>query len=129
MRGLPRPGAGGAWTAAHRGVSFDAYRAEGSNRRADAFLEAQHLPKSARFDVSVYTQAGAALLARTWCEKCQHLYDIAAAHGDERHEFSDAELAMWLEPSAFADLTEHATGRALQRCLWLRALRPCPREL
>jgi hypothetical protein len=79
---------GGAWTAAHKGVSFDAYRGECCCQQASVFLEAQQPPKSARFDVAVYTVAGAALMARTWCEKCQHLFDIATAHEDDKHSFT-----------------------------------------
>ena len=115
---------GGTWAATHKGVAFDAYRGEPAGEQALQFLEAQGLPKSARFDVSLYTAPGAALLARTWCDKCQYWYDIATANENHCHEFTEVETKSWEEPQGFTDLALLLQGPALQRWQWLHNLQP-----
>ena len=106
------------------GVAFDAYRGEPAGELALEFLEVQGLPKSARFDVSLYTAPGAALLARTWCDKCQYWYDIATANENHCHEFTEVETKSWEEPQGLTDLALLLQGRALQRWQRLHNLQP-----
>ena len=115
---------GGKWTAEHRGRAFDAYAGEASAGEPSKWAVQYSMGRSARFDVSLYTAKGASCLAKTWRCKCQYFYDIWLVSGGGRYAYTADDIAGWPEPEEFTELASSYTGRALQRCLWLRDLSP-----
>ena len=81
------------------------------------------LPKTARFDLSVYGERDALIFAEAWCDRMQHLFA-------KRLEVGDAlALADWdrdFEESAdFIAAVARAEPRQLARAEAIRSLRPC----
>ena len=85
--------------------------------------------KTARFEVSLYTAAGAACLARAWCSKLQHFYDIWVGTGSAiKYVFSKADFASWSEPADFTELASSLIAtKAVNRADKLRSQLPCRR--
>ena len=66
---------GGAWTQAHKGQAYDAFRGvvrEGS--KAEQWCLQYHLQRSARFDTSTYGEAGACTMAHARCHRMHFLF-------------------------------------------------------
>ena len=120
---------GGAWTAAHRGVAFDAIRASvraGSD--AEAFAVAYQLGKSARFDISLYGCGAANQLAKAFCHKCQWAFLLWESSGDKNYVFSNSDKEAYIEPAFFPGLLETLEGRARARAQGVRDLWPATFE-
>ena len=69
---------------------------------AVGWCRARHISRSACYEISLYGDHHAAVLARSWRSKMQFLYNQCRRLGDDLHDFSDEEKAAWPEPS---DLT------------------------
>lgn len=67
---------GGAWTMANRGVSADAASARAANALAIEFCHRRSVPKTVRFELSLYGEANAAILARFWAHRMQYFFDL-----------------------------------------------------
>jgi hypothetical protein len=114
---------GGAWTLANRGVVSDAVRARARGMVAQTFCRAHRLPVAARFELSAYGAEDAAVLARAWCSRMQHLMNLQPqAGGAASAETSPAHD--WVEPSEFAQLAERPErpARLSARITQIRAL-------
>ena len=72
----------------------------------------------------LYGEGPASVLAKTWCNKLQYLFDIALASGKLCHRFSEDELQGWLELYDFKALVVGLEGKQLARAQWLRSLKP-----
>lgn len=114
---------GGAWTAAHRGVAFDSYRAAALTRESKAWATEWGLPTTATFALSRYGDEAAAILAQFWVEKMDFLWTVckptATGFG-----FRAADLAAFEEPAAAVELLATAQGHTLRRLQEVRAMAP-----
>ena len=63
---------GGTWTSRNKHVGYDAYRGEPINAVAEAWGVQYTMGRSARFAISLYTERGAAMLARVYAETCHY---------------------------------------------------------
>lgn len=115
---------GGTWTAKHKGVVADAFSASARGEVAIAWCRARTLPRSARFELSLYGEANAAVLARAWCSKMQFMLHLCKKLGDDLHAFSLEEKADWPEPSelGIAERELMASKRAVARIAQIRNL-------
>ena len=116
---------GGVWTQRHLGTAYDAFRgapAKGSD--AEAWCVRYHVGRSARFDVSLYSTAGAATFARAWCHKMQHFFTLWEALADPSYLFTREDIRDYVEPAEFTDLVGSLRGKAAARAQWLRDLAP-----
>jgi hypothetical protein len=115
---------GGAWTKAHLGLDYDAFRAEARSQHAKEFVALYGLPKSASFTLALYGDDIAKLLAAYWCDKVVHFYGIWSSSKIVGHVFSDVEVQSFRAPKAFTDLLANAAGKISARMRQLQAL--CP---
>ena len=120
MRGLCRT----AWTAARRGVAFDAFRAAPRGGSPEQWAVRYGMGRSARFDTALYGVAGANELARAYAHKCQFFFDLWQSKGGDNYEFGPDDRAAYQEPAAVRLLAETLHGRAFARIEWLRRLWP-----
>jgi hypothetical protein len=114
---------GGEWTARERGVACDAFQAYARGALATAFCAGRGLAKTARFEIALYGEANAAVLARGWAHKMQWHYTRYVASGGEHYVFPAAELAMYREPTEFVRVATalHDTAQARRRVAAIRA--------
>ena len=113
---------GGAWTAMHRGRAFDAFKAEAASKEVVAFCTRFRMPKSARFDISLYGEAGASSLCHGWSRKMAYLYGCFRSHGDD-FRFAD-EHALFDFGGDFEAFVATLVGKAAARVTLVRDLRP-----
>ena len=113
---------GGAWAAMHRGRAFDAFKAEAASEEVVAFCTRFRKPKSARFDISLYAEAGASLLCQGWSRKMAYLYGCFRSHGDD-FRFED-EHALFDFGGEFEAFVATLVGKAVARVTLVRDLRP-----
>ena len=106
-------------------IAFDAHRGEARPGQPEQWAAQYQMGKSARFDVSLYTAAGSACMARTWCAKMQLFYDIWCQGVDAAYVYSAEDIQAWKEPKDFTALaSEMSNPKALERVRWLRGLAP-----
>lgn len=114
---------GGAWTARNRGVPFDAFKAECANREIGSFCTVFSLPRSARFDISLYGEAGASLLAHSWSAKMAFFYELYMEDASDTFRFDLGNLNFEFGEE-FNAFVSGLRGRAASRAAQLRDLRP-----
>lgn len=68
---------GGAWTASHRGSRPMLCKVGPRATKPRLGARCRGVPFSARFEIAAYSEAPAAIMARAWCSKMQHAYEIA----------------------------------------------------
>ena len=103
---------GGKWTKLHKNVAFDAFRgAPPANSDAMQFAVKYKLQGAARFDVKPYTVAGAHLLVRTYCAKCEHFFKIYQSAHKKNYKFTQDDYDSWVHPEDFLELRARMTGR------------------
>ena len=115
---------GGAWTLAHRGVVADACSAAARGERAVPWCRSRGMPLSARYDLRLYGEEVAAILARGWCSKMQFLLNESFKTAEPTARLTEAARDRWVPPSELArvelDLAGHR--RAQQRLSQIRLL-------
>lgn len=110
---------GGAWTARNRGVPFDAYKSEAATRDIASFCMCYSLPRSARYDISLYGESGASLMAHAWSKKMSELYRLYydAGGGDYKFDIENLDIHFGDAFEAYASgLEGRAATRARQLC-------------
>ena len=116
---------GGAWLHAHRGRAYDAFKGEARAAAAKKWCVSHGLAQSARYDVTVYGEAGASVLSLAWVHRVQFLYSCFAEGGEGPDvDYRRAVLEAYREPPDFTALAAGLTGRAQQRALSLRDMWP-----
>ena len=112
---------GGAWTKLHKGKDFDAFKGE-ARASASAWCKQYRLPQSARFEISLYGEYDASTLSAAWCHRMQHFYSRWLESGEDKYVFSADDALSYVEEPKFVDLCARAAGKALARCMQIRAL-------
>ena len=116
---------GGDWTMAHLGRPFDAFRSEPRGEAAVEWAVLYGFGKyGARFNLGLFGIANAHMLCLTWASKCQHFYAIYKGQANDRYQYTDDDLATWVDPVAFVDARNDAAGPARRRYDWLAAKFP-----
>ena len=115
---------GGAWTKLHSGKACDYVMGKAATKEVDQWCRRYSMAVSARFSIAMYSERIGSVLAREWCRKMQHYYDIAVASEGSMHRFTEAEHASYQESGEFSLIVAGLDGKALERAHWLRALRP-----
>ena len=97
---------GGTWTATHKGMAYDSYRAFARNGAPQEWCSKVRLLKAATFAVQLYGDDGGLNLAIWWVEKMSHLYSFSCDNlsADEWRQVADKHK----EPDDIANL--YATG-------------------
>ena len=67
---------GGRWTAEHRGVAYDSYRAQARGGSPSTFCVLHRLPKTATFAVARYSEDVCLELAKLWIHRMTFLYEL-----------------------------------------------------
>eukprot|EP00974_Lingulodinium_polyedra_P035846 3440398-Lingulodinium_polyedra.AAC.1 len=70
---------------------------------ASAWCKRYGLNTSARFVVTLYGDQLATIMARAWCHKMQHYFDIATAAQDPGYVYVLAYHDSYLEPAGFTE--------------------------
>ena len=115
---------GGSWTMKNRGKAFDAWRGAVRGKDAEAWCDALKLNHSARFEVTLYTERGAALLAKTWCHRMQFLYDLHLASRKDEVVYTEENLAPWEPSKELGYIIETLPEKAQKRVRGVLGLRP-----
>ena len=114
---------GGAWTAAHKGVAFDSYRAEAKTREAKAWTATWSFAASATFSLARFGHEDALTLCEFWVDKMKYLFALSREGGPE-FVFDDVLLDSFPEPLAARELRARAAGHTARRLEELTDLRP-----
>jgi len=115
---------GSAWVQRNRGIPYDSFLGSCKGADAKAWCQMYSLPLSNRFDIELYGEADANLLATTWCSAMQYYYNLSVESGPGAYLYTERDLQGWPEPREFSAMVARASGRKLQRAVGLRRLVP-----
>ena len=115
---------GSVWAQRNRGIPYDSFLGSAKGSDAKAWCRRYSLPLTNRFDVELYGEADANVLATTWCKTMQYYYDLYVESNMEVYVYTDMDSQGRPQPQDFAALVSQASGRKLQRVEGLRQLRP-----
>ena len=116
---------GGAWLQAKEGRAYDAFKAEARTPTAKQWCTLFSVPRSARFDVRLHGERGASVLSLSWAQKMQYFFDLWLNAGSpETVQYSEADIAGFVESQDFLDFIEGAEGKTLERAQQIRDLLP-----
>ena len=85
---------GSPWTREHKGVDADAIRGH-ALKEGISFCRRAHLKMASRYEIILFQEHGAAIMARAWASRMQWRLD----NEDVLHE--NQQRIMWDEPSEF----------------------------
>eukprot|EP00971_Amphidinium_carterae_P348086 6490312-Amphidinium_carterae.1 len=89
-----------------------------------AFVQKMGLPKSGRFESSVYTEQGAGALTRVFASRLVFLFELLEEHGSASKAFRPEQLSKWKEPDELAEFRLKWPKRAVARCDRLCSMAP-----
>jgi hypothetical protein len=92
---------GGQWTAKHKGVPFDAVQATARGDLPNAWSIKHGLNRSARFELALYGEAWAPVLARGWAHRMQFFYNLHVSSGTDDYRYTAVDAALYVEPAEF----------------------------
>lgn len=114
---------GGNWSARQHGVPYASFQAATWTAAVQTFCNTYGLPKSAKFEISLYGEAGASTMCHAWSKKMQHLYSCFLDGGGEGVEFTEEHRCTDLG-AEFEALAAGLVGRARMRADQLRDIAP-----
>ena len=82
------------------------------------------MSKSARFEISVYSEAGASALAHAWCDRMTFLYDLWCRRADDAWPYDDDALAAYQPPEALQGFLQQWSSRQCKRAREVMSLVP-----
>ena len=114
---------GGAWLMKYKGIEYDAFQGKASAGLASEWCLLYGLNKTARFDLSMYSEHGAGIMARAWCHRMEYYFSIwvEAAEG---YAYTNDDHEAYTEPNDFEAFAADVQGRVLQRVEQVRAILP-----
>ena len=115
---------GSAWVQRNKGIPYDSFLGSSKGPDAKAWCQRYSLPLSNRFDVQLYGEADANLLATTWCSARQYYFNLYVDSSLGEYVYTESDMQGWPEPSGFSAMVARASGRKLQRAIGLRQLVP-----
>ena len=90
----------------------------------EEFASRVGLKKSARFECSVYTQEGALVLARAWCDRMQFLHDLWCRRAGESWPYTADALSEYKPPDELSQLMETWSDRQCKRARQVMSMQP-----
>ena len=116
---------GGRWTAAHRGVAFDAFQGKTMSSDARTFVGMFMMQQTCRWSLSLYGEYACSVLATCWVSKMTYLFELWVDAGSSgAWKCTVEQLGAFSEPLEFTALAAGASGRLMQRITELRTLAP-----
>lgn len=118
---------GGAWTAANKGMIFDAIAAGPSVKggAAEEWCLQWGVTRSASYSIALYGEDAAIALARAWVERHTWLFETYLAHeGEPGWTFTDEVLDEYEEPAAIGELFARGSRRVQDRISAMRRIHP-----
>eukprot|EP00971_Amphidinium_carterae_P347986 6490257-Amphidinium_carterae.2 len=88
------------------------------------FVANHNLPMAARFEISVYSEEGAAAMIKGWCARLLFLYGLWKERVDDATAFAPHHLDGWREPVEITVCREKWPKRANKRCDGICGMRP-----
>jgi hypothetical protein len=95
----------GQWQLQHKGMFVDAFKASAKGEESIEWCRSRGLHVSARYELSLYGDATAAVLARAWAAKMQYMFNLCMANHDPLLAITDELIQAWPEPSEFSTLS------------------------
>ena len=114
---------GGNWGAKQHGVPYASFQTATWTAAVHTFCNMYCLPKSAKYEISLYGEAGASTMCHAWSKKMQHLYSCFLDGGGEGSEFTEEHRCTDLG-AEFEALAAGLVGRARMRADQLRDIAP-----
>lgn len=115
---------GGSWTMRRLGILSDAYKGWAHGADGGAWCDMFNLAKAARFNVNLYGDEGAAMMARQWTMRMSFLYQAWLGAGSPKNFIYEAEelLGRYTEPpESRGFVSKLSAPQALRRVEQLRA--------
>jgi hypothetical protein len=106
---------GGAWTAKHKGVCFDAYKGRPATAAARAWTHQYSLCPTASFSVQKYGGHQAQLLVETWATRMNFFFAVFDRQKDIDFAYTQAHIDGVANSDEFERARELATGLARAR--------------
>ena len=100
--------AGGKWLMQHHGKAADCFKATARGTDAKEWCLRLGMPRSARYEITAYTEPLCAIFGRTWCAKMQFFFDVAQRTGNDVP--GPADRAAWQYPSEYIQMLPSLTG-------------------
>ena len=116
---------GGAWQQRHKGTTYVAFKgAVRQGSTSEHWCLQYNMPKSARFEISLYGEGGAYIMANAWCHRLNFLCSLYAECQGTGFKYHANCMADYKEPPEFVVFAEAAPKAQLNRVRWLRSLMP-----
>lgn len=115
---------GGQWTAAHKGVVYDAFKGRSTSALSKQWAASHSLLASASFSVKLYGDEGAQLLVETWVHRMNSFYTISRGSLCEQFRFSQEQLASVRNSDAFEHARNASVGAVRSRFEAVATLAP-----
>jgi hypothetical protein len=113
---------GGSWTLRHLDVPFDAFKGRATSGDVEAWCVRWGFQKSMRFSVSLFSEATAQEMAKSWCGAMQHWHDLSLTSSEA--EFSSALAPKWTPTEEFEAIRRDAVGPLAARCQQILSMQP-----
>ena len=116
---------GGRWTAANRGVAFDAVLAS-PRSWAKGWCEEYSWPVSIRFNYARYTPDGAHQLAREWCRRAQFFFSQWSHAEEDPFQYTQDHVDEYQEDLEWLNfcIDLGADGPIFAKCIEVRNVAP-----
>lgn len=118
---------GGAWTAAHKGLTYDAFSAGPivKGGLAEAWCVQWGVTRSASWSISMYGEEASLTMAKAWVHLHEWFFRTCQAHrGDSSWDFCDEVLEQYEELPALVELYGVGSQRCKDRIDAMRRIRP-----
>jgi hypothetical protein len=107
-----------------KGRAYDAFQGSARGASANAWCLEYTMARSARFDISLYGEAGSKACAEEWCRRMQYFYTMYLDAKDVGHVYSIEDKVSYVEHPDFTELASTFDGKRLARVCQLRGTYP-----
>lgn len=115
---------GSRWLIREKAKPADAWQGAARTSQAEAWCRRYGLTKSARFEITLYGNANAILIARSWRHKMEYFYKKWMAAGCGKYQYSENDVEVYEEPQEFTQAVQGLSGQQSARVAQIRALVP-----
>ena len=105
-------------------VGYQAFKGQALTGEPTIWAMKYGLNRSARFDLDVYTEAGASIMARAWCHRMECHYRVYVEAAGSSYVYTPNDHEGYSEPADFVALAEDAAGRVAALVEQLRLIEP-----
>ena len=115
---------GGAWSQKKFGKAYHAFKSAARRGDPEDWCGEYGLNKSASFEISLYGEPLAALLAQAWCHRLQYFYNIYLQCAEAGCTYSQKDVEAYEAPAEFKEAIGTLTGRQLARAAQISSIVP-----